>query len=168
MQKIEEGELLAYTSTLTWDEVVWTIRKFMGRDESITQGQKLLGFINLHFIPVDENILSQAQALMSNYNLKPRDSIHVSSAIDRKLKIIISDDVDIEKLRKLKEYRLHRNCLLDFINQSRTVICPRILLCANTEFSPSANPCKTVLPADASSPKSAKPFQDQHLSPAAL
>ncbi len=106
LQKIEEGEILAYTSTLTWDEVVWAVRKFMGREESITQGQKLLGFINLHFITVDENILCRAQALMSNYNLKPRDSVHVSSAIDRKLKAIISDDVDFDKVKEVKRIPL--------------------------------------------------------------
>jgi AbrB family looped-hinge helix DNA binding protein len=42
------------------------------------------------------------------------------------------------------------------------IIYPRILSYANTESSPSANPCKTVPPEDASFPKSAKPFQDQH------
>jgi predicted nucleic acid-binding protein len=101
MRRIEEGELLVYTSTLTWDEVVWAVRKFMGKEESINQGQKLLGFINLHFITVDENILSRAQALISNYNLKPRDAIHISSAIDRKLKTIISDDMDFDKVKEI-------------------------------------------------------------------
>jgi uncharacterized protein len=101
LQRIEEGEMLVYTSTLTWDEVVWAVRKFMGREESINQGQKLLGFINLHFINVDENILSRAQVLMSNYNLRPRDSIHAASAIDRKLKTIISDDMDFDKVKEV-------------------------------------------------------------------
>jgi predicted nucleic acid-binding protein len=31
--KIEEGELKAYTSTLTWDEVVWVVSRVMGRDD---------------------------------------------------------------------------------------------------------------------------------------
>jgi len=78
----------------------------MGKEESITQGQRLLGFINLHFITVDENILCRAQALMSNHNLKPWDSIHVSSAIDRKLKTIISDDVDFDKIKEVKRILL--------------------------------------------------------------
>ena len=99
---IEKGELRAYTSTLTWDEVVWVVRKTMGKDVAISQGQKLLGFLNLHFINTDENILSQAQALMAKYNLSPRDSIHIASAIDRKLKIIISDDKDAEVVKEIK------------------------------------------------------------------
>ncbi len=99
---IETGELSAYTSTLTWDEVVWITKKAMGRDEAISQGQKLLGFLNLQWIPVDEHILSQAQALMNKYNLHPRDSIHVASAINRKINLIISDDLDIDQVKEIK------------------------------------------------------------------
>ena len=99
---IEKGESSAYTSTLTWDEVVWIVRKAMGRDEAISQGQKLLGFLNLQWVIVDENILSQAQALMNKYNLSPRDSIHVASAINRKINVIISDDLDIDQVKEIK------------------------------------------------------------------
>jgi uncharacterized protein len=102
LQSVEKGELLAYTSTLTWDEVVWIVRKEMGRDEAISQGQKLLGFSNLHWINADENILSHAQALMSKYNLHPRDSIHVASALNKKINVIISDDSDIDRVKEIK------------------------------------------------------------------
>ena len=103
---IEKGELLAYTSTLTWDEIVWVISRTMGRTEGISQGQKLLGFLNLKFINVDETIIGQAQALMSKYNLRPRDSIHVAAAIDRKIKIIISDDQDTDIVKEIKRMPL--------------------------------------------------------------
>ena len=102
MLSIEKGELSAYTSTLTWDEVVWITRKAMGKDEAVSQGQKLLGFSNLQWIVVNENVLSQAQALMNKYNLHPRDSIHVASAIDRKINLIISDDHDIDQVKEIK------------------------------------------------------------------
>jgi uncharacterized protein len=101
LASIAKGELLAYTSTLTWDEVVWAVRKTMGKNEAINQGQKLLGFINLQFINVDESILSQAQMLMSTYNLKPRDAVHAAAAISRKLKIIISDDQDFDEIKEV-------------------------------------------------------------------
>ena len=107
---IEKGDMTACTSTLTWDEVVWVVSKTMGRNEGISQGQKLLGFLNLQFIAVDENILSQAQALMNKYNLNPRDSIHIASAIDRKMKVIISDDKDADKVKEIKRTPLGWNC----------------------------------------------------------
>ena len=99
---IERGELSAYTSTLTWDEVVWIISKTLGRDQAIDQGKKLLGFLNLQWIDVDDNVLSQAQALLTKYNLHPRDSIHIASAIDRKIENFISDDADIDLVKEIK------------------------------------------------------------------
>jgi len=107
---IEKGEFPAYTSTLTWDEVVWVISKTMGRSEGISQGQKLLGFPNLEFISADANILSQAQALIDKYNLRPRDSIHIASAIQRKIKTIISDDKDIDQVTEIERAALSRLC----------------------------------------------------------
>jgi predicted nucleic acid-binding protein len=41
---IEHGELLASTSTFTWDEVVWVTSKVMGKIEGISQGGSCLGF----------------------------------------------------------------------------------------------------------------------------
>jgi hypothetical protein len=98
---IEKGELAAYTSTLTWDEVVWVVSKTLGRSEGINQGQKLLGFPNLEFIAADANILCQAQALIIKYNLSPRDSIHIASAIQRKIKTIISDNKDFDQVTEI-------------------------------------------------------------------
>lgn len=102
LQKIENKELSAATSTLTWDEVVWVASKLLGRIGGVTQGQKLLGFPNLEFISVDETIISQAQSLMDKYKLTPRDSIHVASALNRKATIIISDDEDFDQIKEIK------------------------------------------------------------------
>ena len=103
---IEKGDLSAYTSTLTWDEVVWVISKTMGKTEAISQGQKLLGFPNLDFIDVDTNIVTKAQNLIEKYNLKPRDSIHIASAIERKIKTIISDDQDLDLFSEIERISL--------------------------------------------------------------
>jgi predicted nucleic acid-binding protein len=106
LRRIAKGELSAYTSTITWDEIIWVVRKTMGKSEALNQGQKLLGFLNLKFISVDENILSQAQALMGKYNLRPHDSIHVASAIDKKIYNVISDDKDLDQVKEIKRIPL--------------------------------------------------------------
>jgi predicted nucleic acid-binding protein len=102
LHKIENGELSAYTSTLTWDEVVWVISRVMGRNDGIAQGRKLLGFPNLKFIDADENVLTQAQTLINKYKLSPRDSIHVASALVRNIKAVISDDADFDQVQEIK------------------------------------------------------------------
>ena len=106
MKSIAEGEFSAFTSTLTWDEVVWVVRKKLGKSEGTNEGQKLLGFVNLKFISADENILSQAQALMCRYGLKPRDSIHIASAMEKKIKTIISDDAELDQVAEIKRVSL--------------------------------------------------------------
>jgi len=106
LKKIATGELFAFTSVLTWDEVVWVVRKTMGVNEAQSQGQKLLGFLNLHFIEVNENILSQAQGLIVKYNLKPRDAIHIASALNQKIELIISDDQDFDVIKEIKRIPL--------------------------------------------------------------
>ncbi len=100
--KIENGSLSAFTSTLTWDEVVWVVSRVMSRNDGIAQGQKLLGFPNLEYITVDESVLAQAQRLMNEYKLSPRDSIHAASALKRRIKTVISDDEDFDQIKEIK------------------------------------------------------------------
>jgi uncharacterized protein len=100
--KIENEKLSAFTSTLTWDEVVWVVSKVMGRTEGVTQGKKLLGFPNLQFITADENVIARAQKLMEKYKLSPRDSIHVASALEKRTKSVISDDADFDQVKEIK------------------------------------------------------------------
>lgn len=106
LRRVAKGELSAYTSTITWDEVIWVVTKTMGKNEALNQGQKLLGFLNLKFISVDEHVLSQAQALITKYNLRPHDSIHVASAINKKIFNLISDDKDLDKVKEIKRIPL--------------------------------------------------------------
>jgi predicted nucleic acid-binding protein len=104
--KIESGEISAYTSTLTWDEVVWVVSRVLSRDDGIRQGRKLLGFPNLEFINVDEGTLTLAQTLLDKYKLSPRDSIHVASALNRKIKRVISDDKDFDQVKEINRIPL--------------------------------------------------------------
>jgi uncharacterized protein len=102
LAKIENGTLPACTSTLTWDEVVWVVKKNMGREEAVNQGRKLLGFPNLEFISVDNSIVSRAQKLMEKYPLNPRDAIHVASALEKRIKEIISEDSELDVIKEIK------------------------------------------------------------------
>jgi len=106
LQKIENKNLSAATSTLTWDEVVWVATKLLGRSGGIAQGQKLLGFPNLEFINIDEGIITHAQSLLDKYKISPRDSIHVASALSRKATTIISDDEDFDQIKEMNRIPL--------------------------------------------------------------
>jgi len=100
--RVESGEFEAYTSTLTWDEVVWVTSKTMGRREGIDQGKKLLGFPNLKFITTDDAVLSHAQRLLEKRRINPRDAIHIASALEKKITEIISDDTDLDIIKEIQ------------------------------------------------------------------
>ncbi len=99
---IEKGEVTGYTSTLTWDEVVWVVRKVLGRADSIQAGEKLVGFPNLRFISASEEIIRSAQRMISEYTIAPRDAIHASSALTKKVDALVSDDSDLDVIDGIK------------------------------------------------------------------
>lgn len=104
--KIERGELKAYTSTLTWDEVVCVVTKTLGAEDGADVGRRLLGFPNLEYIDVDRRVLSSAQNLCEKHKIGPRDSIHLASAITKNIKHVISDDSDLDKTKEIERIPL--------------------------------------------------------------
>jgi len=95
LKMIETKKVSAYTSTLTWDEVVWVVRRTLGKADSIEAGKKLLGFPNLRFIPTSEEVVRGAQGLVADWDLDPRDAIHLASALSNRINILVSDDSDL-------------------------------------------------------------------------
>ena len=52
----------------------------------------------MRFINTDSNIIIKATEIAENYNLKPRDSIHIATALSRDMHNIISDDFDFDSV----------------------------------------------------------------------
>jgi len=102
LSAVEKGEVTAYTSTLTWDEVVWVVRRVLGRADSIQAGEKLAAYPNLRFVPTSEEVIRSAQRLLSEYNIAPRDAIHVTSAITREVDSFVSDDSDLDVVGEIR------------------------------------------------------------------
>jgi predicted nucleic acid-binding protein len=99
---IEKGMVVAYTSTLTWDEVVWAVRRALGRPDSIQAGEKLLAFPNLRFVAASEEIIRSAQKISSEQGVAPRDAVHLASALSKAVDLLISDDSDLDILPELE------------------------------------------------------------------
>jgi len=104
--KVAEGKLEASTSSLTWDELVWSVRKILGNEIALQKGQKFLEFPNLKILNVNQEVIGEAQRILEKYNIKPRDAIHASCAIRNNIKEIASDDPDFDKISELKRVKL--------------------------------------------------------------
>ena len=100
--KMVNKEFLGYTSVLSWDEIVFIVRKFLGKEIAIKEGEKFLKMPNLIFIDANKNIIEKSQRLINKYNIKPRDAIHVASALINGANEIISDDKDFDKIKEIK------------------------------------------------------------------
>ena len=106
LEKITKKEIESSTSLLTWDEFYYTIKKQMSKEEAVEESKKFLNFPNLIFLEVTKEIISKAQELISEYNLKPRDAIHAASAIKNNIKEIISDDPDFDKIKEIERIKV--------------------------------------------------------------
>ncbi len=104
--KAAEKEESACTSVMTWDEIVWISRRFLGPEKSRAEGKKFIEFPNLEIISVDAIIIQEAQRLMDTCGLKPRDAIHAASAISKGIRKIASNDPDFEKVKELKRINI--------------------------------------------------------------
>ncbi|MDK2384709.1 MAG: type II toxin-antitoxin system VapC family toxin [Candidatus Korarchaeota archaeon] len=102
LKRIASGEVMAYTSTLSWDELVWVVRKVDGVESSVRAGRLFLNFPHLRFLTVTKNTLLRAQEIMEKYGVKPRDSIHAASAFENGITTLVSYDTDFDKVEGLR------------------------------------------------------------------
>lgn len=106
LSAIECKEIKAYTSTLTWDEVSSVTEKLLGKTDAIAVGKKFINFPFLRLIPADDEIIRMSQLFREKYNLKPGDSIHLSSAIKRQIKRIVTDDGDFDDIKEIERIQI--------------------------------------------------------------
>ena len=106
LSDISENKIAAYTSSLTWDEVVYAIWKKEGKEKAIEEGKLFLQLPNISFFNVTAIIISKAQELIENYSIKPRDAIHIATAIVNDINQIASDDPDFDKIKELKRIKI--------------------------------------------------------------
>ena len=102
MKKIINKEIIALTSILSWDELVYVLRKFTNNEIATMEGKSFLMFPNLIFVEAKKEIIFKAQKLVEEYNLKPRDAIHLSTALSENCEEFISEDSDFDKIKLIK------------------------------------------------------------------
>ena len=101
LQEIASGSFEAYTSTVTWDEVTWVVRRLFGSEKAAAQGASFLRLPNLRLLKVDIDVVSEAQSILEEFGLKPRDAIHAATAIRNGIGRILSYDEDFDTLPNL-------------------------------------------------------------------
>ena len=102
IKRINDGNLIAYTSTLTMDEVLYIIQKKVGREIAAKIVENYIKLNNLNIISVDLEILNKSIEIYRQTNLKPRDSIHLAVMKINKISTMITSDSDFDKIKDIK------------------------------------------------------------------
>jgi predicted nucleic acid-binding protein len=102
LSEVQEGKISAASSALSFDEIIWAVKKQRGESDGIAAGQAMINMSGLNLLDVNSVVLSSAIALIKKYHLNPRDSIHAASAIDARAEFIVSEDPDFDGLAEIK------------------------------------------------------------------
>ena len=100
LKNIQVGKILGITSCLTYDELIWTLRKIC--PDKIKESSKHFLNLNIKFADVNKLVLHKTEDVLEKYNLKPRDSIHLATMQINNCKKIVSDDKDFDKVNEIK------------------------------------------------------------------
>jgi predicted nucleic acid-binding protein len=111
LQQVVKGEIKAVTSTLTWDEFVWIINKKIDRETSNQKGQQFLEFPNLLFEKVSLNVIKKAQDLLLKYSIRPRDGIHLATALVNRIQNFVTFDSDFDDISEVQIINLQNQKL---------------------------------------------------------
>lgn len=98
---VVRGSRKVSTATLTWDEVVYVVRRLLGPEDSIAKGVELLAFPNVMWHRVDLAVLQRAADLYRSLPVRPRDAIHAATALEAGERQILSEDRVFDRVEGL-------------------------------------------------------------------
>ncbi len=102
LEKVQDGEMPACTSFLTFDEVFYKVNKIKGIDVAVINLEAFLTMPNMRFFDVDDGVIWKALDLIKEYKILPRDAIHTATAFIAGAETIYSEDGDFDEIRGLK------------------------------------------------------------------
>jgi len=102
LKDVQSGKVEAATSTLSFDELTWAVKKNRSPEDSIVAGEAFLNMPRLKLVEVDADLLAGALKVMKEYSLDPRDSIHAASAMKEGAAVVVSTDKHFERIKELR------------------------------------------------------------------
>jgi len=102
LKDVQSGKLEAVSSALSFDELVWAVKKNRTPEDSVLAGEAFLNMPRLKLGAVNGDLLASALAIMRRYRLDPRDSIHAATALNEGAEIIVSVDKHFDKVGEIR------------------------------------------------------------------
>ena len=101
LKEISSGKIIGITSCLSFDEIIWILRKI--KPEGLIELSKSLLALNVKFVDVNKSILYKVVEIIEKYKLKPRDAIHLATMQINNCKTIITSDSDFNKISEIEK-----------------------------------------------------------------
>jgi predicted nucleic acid-binding protein len=101
IEMINEKKIVCAASYLVIDEVIWILKKHVGKKDSIKITKVMLS-LPIRWIELDKSIVLKMIDILEKTNLDPRDATHLASMIHLGLSSIISEDTDFDKIDKIE------------------------------------------------------------------
>jgi hypothetical protein len=94
---INEEKISCAASYLVLDEVIWILKKNVGKEYAIKITKAILS-MRIKWIEVNKSIIIRMIDVYEKTTLDPRDSFHISSMKEAGLSVIVSEDNDFDKV----------------------------------------------------------------------
>ena len=101
LEKVQNGEIPACTSFLTFDEVFYKVNKVKGIDVALRNLEAFLTMPNMRFFDVNDAVIWKALEIIREYKVLPRDAIHAATAFVAGAEVIFSEDRDFDVMKGL-------------------------------------------------------------------
>ena len=101
LKRINEQRISCAASFLIVDEVMWILKKKVGRDDAIKITKAMLS-MPIKWVEVNKSVIIKMTDVFEKTTLDPRDAIHIASMKELGLSSIISEDTDFDNIRGIE------------------------------------------------------------------
>ncbi|MGA1822956.1 MAG: type II toxin-antitoxin system VapC family toxin [Thermoplasmatota archaeon] len=101
LDMIQNGDLTCASSYLTIDEVIWIIKKKLGKEKAVKIANAALS-LPVRWIDVDREIIHRMIDHFGDQDLDPRDCLHLSSMRSSGINTILSEDQDFDTVKGIR------------------------------------------------------------------
>lgn len=92
LKRAQAGEVLIVTSALTLAEVLWRKGGPKLPEEKLVLLRKFFRRSHIRVVNVSRAIAEEAQDVVMNYNVRPKDAVHVATAIHHNIDVLETFD----------------------------------------------------------------------------
>jgi len=101
LEMIHKGEIACASSYLTIDEIIWVLKKRIGKEKAVRIVKAAMA-IPVRWMNIDRDIVLGMIEQFKRDGTDPRDSLHVASMRAAGITLILSEDSDFDKVDGLK------------------------------------------------------------------